>query len=62
MAAHIQQWEYFVEVKPAPEGLHPGQLRNLGVKGWELVSEIVCPDPKSHTGYSIRSTFKQPRG
>lgn len=57
---HVSEWEYRVE-ETEGGGLHNGKLRNLGAKGWELVSEVVLPDPKAHKGYRIRAVFKQPR-
>lgn len=59
MAEYQEQWDYRIET--SPDGLHHGQLRNLGAKGWELVSEVVLSDRKSHTGVTIRSVFKQRR-
>ncbi|PWV44543.1 hypothetical protein [Nocardiopsis sp. L17-MgMaSL7] len=59
MAEYKERWEYRIET--SPDGLHNGQLSNLGSKGWELVSEVVVPDRKSHTGHSIRAVFKQRR-
>ncbi|MEU5859344.1 hypothetical protein ABZ799_28865 [Nocardiopsis dassonvillei] len=53
------RWEYRLE--EGESGLHPGQLRNLGAKGWELVSEVAIPDPKSRTGYRFRAVFKMPK-
>ena len=57
---HVTEWEYRVE-ETQGGGLHNGQLRNLGAKGWELVSETVLPDPKANGGYRLRAVFKQPR-
>lgn len=56
----VTQWEYRLEETEGC-GLHNGQLRNLGAKGWELVSESVIADPKARGGYRIRAVFKQPR-
>ena len=54
------RWDYRVE--ETESGLHNGQLRNLGAKGWELVSEVVIPEPKAHDGgYRVRAVFKKPR-
>ena len=53
------RWEYRLEENDS--GLHNGQLGNLGAKGWELVSEVAIPDPKTRTGYRIRAVFKKPR-
>lgn len=55
---HYQQWEYRVE--ESPDGQHNGQLRNLGGKGWEMVSEVVWEDPKKPGGRVVRAVFKRP--
>jgi len=57
---HVSEWEYRVEETEGC-GLHNGQLRNLGGKGWELVSEVVLPDLKAHKGFKVRAVFKKPR-
>jgi len=57
---HVSEWEYRVE-EIAGAGLGYAKLRSLGKDGWELVSEVVLPDPKAWGGYWVRATFKKPR-
>lgn len=52
------KWEYQVEI--SDDGPQNGTLRTMGRQGWELISEVVVPDPRARKGHRIRSVFKRP--